>query len=408
MKFLFVTLLCIAPTVAHATDIWLGAIDPISGANRAPRMDFRDLIHPDAPWQQAALKVKVMQVITQFIADAPDELLIATFDDLKRRGIALAVESLMLSGDFSCGGGIEGFAARGQMAALVARVKALGGTLDYIAMDEPLWYGHHFAGPNACRFSIPELARIIAWNVAGIRRSFPDVKVGDTEPVPAANPSAWSDEIVEWAAAYKAATGSNLAFLHADIDWQGAWAPALRTLRARMHAAGIKFGIIYNGDPSDQTGVQWTHRAEQRFASVECDPTLMPDQAILQTWHEHPLHMLPETKAGTMTNLVLRYGARETILSLNRDASRLAGRLTDASGVPVSDAPIDCSAIDRGFPGNNTVNLGSAITNAKGEFSLHLKGTTITQALGFRGEFPGTAGYRLATAELPQSPTQKR
>lgn len=379
---------------AYGNEIWLGAIDPVSGANRAPHMDFLDLIRPDAPWQNAASKVKVMKVITQFIGGASDELLTATFADLKRRGIALAVEGLMLSGDFKCGQGVEGFVAPGQMAALAARIRRLGGNLGYIAMDEPLWYGHHFSGPTACHFSISDLARIVAQNVAGVRKSFPNVQIGDIEPVAAPEPTDWTEEVMEWARAYGAATGKPLAFFQADVQWREKWEPQLATLHNRLRAAGIQFGIVYNGNPSDTTGVEWTRHAEERFVAVERDPAQIPDQAILQTWDRHPLHMLPETQPGTMTNLVLRYVARETRLNLQQNGASVTGRLTDAAGQPVANAQLELTGI-----GADQARVST--TNSQGDFTFPLTGAGTTPKFRCRVDFAGSQGYRLTSATLP-------
>jgi hypothetical protein len=58
----------------------------------------------------------------------PDQMLTRTFEDLKRRHIAMAVEALMLSpGDGQCGVGVEGYSAPGQMLAIAKRIKTLGG-----------------------------------------------------------------------------------------------------------------------------------------------------------------------------------------------------------------------------------------------------------------------------------------
>jgi hypothetical protein len=57
-----------------------------------------------------------------------------------------------------CGGGVEGYFAPDQTAALAAKLKRAGGTLQYIAMDEPLWFGHYYNEKNACHSSIDKSA----------------------------------------------------------------------------------------------------------------------------------------------------------------------------------------------------------------------------------------------------------
>jgi hypothetical protein len=128
---------------------------------------------------------------------------------------------------------------------------------------------------------------------------------------------------MHWADAYRGAAGVPLAFLQADVQWDGPWRDQLTDLRARLLKQSIKFGIIYNGDVDDQTGLAWTRHTEQRFAEIEAAPALIPDQAVLQTWMAHPTHMLPETQPGTMTWLVNRYVAAETHLAVHRVGERL-------------------------------------------------------------------------------------
>jgi hypothetical protein len=44
--------------------------------------------------------------------------------------------------------------------------------------------------------------------------------------------------------------------------------------------------------------------------TLERDASLVPDDAIIQTWDRHPARFLPETQPGTLTYLVNRYGSR--------------------------------------------------------------------------------------------------
>jgi hypothetical protein len=207
-------------------------------------------------------------------------------------------------------------------------------------MDEPLWNGHEFSGPTACHTAISAIATDVAANVRAIRQVFPAVQVGDIEQIGRAAPSDLVDQIMQWTRAYQEATGEPLAFLHFDVVWTGPWWQQLTLLVPRLHGAGIKFGIIYNGDPDDQTDLAWTSHAEQRFVAIEATPVLIPDQAILQTWMPRPSQMLPETQPGTMTWLVNRYLAAPTRLTLHRVGGGLRGELTDAAGRPLTAVPV--------------------------------------------------------------------
>jgi sugar phosphate isomerase/epimerase len=353
------SLLACASQRAQATEIWLSGVDPFVRHVTQPdeRSDYQDLFAPDAPWRAAAAQVAVFKTSTEWVRGAPDEALRQMFDDLRRRGIALGMEALMTPGgrQGQCGQGIEGYSAPGAMRAAADRIKQLGGELAAVAMDEPLWFGHHDQEPHACQSSIADLARLLAQNVSAIHAVFPAAQIGDIEPVTAAAGPGWVDDIIEFAAAYQAATGIKLAFVHADVNWREPWQRQLRELAGRLHAAGVGFGIIYNGDPQDQTGVAWTAHAEQRFETVETDPALRPDQAILQTWMRQPEFLLPETRPGTMTNLVVRYARPVPRLELRREGGRVFGRLTDPSGRPLPDASVRLVARDAGGVTHMTV-----------------------------------------------------
>jgi len=128
----------------------------------------------------------------------------------------------------------------------------------------------------------------------------------------------------------------------------------LTQVQSYLHGQGIPFGIIYNGD-FDESAVQWTTAAEQRFSNFETNPLTVPDHAIIQSWLPQPLYALPETQAGTMTYLVDRYMAAETVINETKTNMGFAGSLT-SGGNPVPGAQISSYAIDDG-----TLNI---ITNA--------------------------------------------
>jgi hypothetical protein len=95
--------------------------------------------------------------------------------------------------------------------------------------------------------------------------------------------------------------------LAADIDWWAfGWKTQLRQISQAVRAGGTQFGIIYDATPTG-TDVEWTTEAQQNFADVEGDTTLVPDIALIMSWEAQPSHVLPETQEGTMTYLVDRY-----------------------------------------------------------------------------------------------------
>jgi hypothetical protein len=301
---------------ATAPAIWLAGVPPFARTKmfQETESDYLDLFRPDAPWSNAASHVQVFLTNGGLILRESDDVLKNVFADLKRRHMALAVEVGLLAGKDreghqACGVGVEGFSAPDQTKVIADIIKKLGGSLDYIVMDEPLWYGHNFHGTNACKSSVGDIAREVAMRVATIRQIFPAVQIGDEEPVAILQPTDWMEEVAQWLKAYRQAVGEPLNIVNADVQWTGPWQRQLPLFKNIVKASGSKFGIIYDGGGSgnQESDRLWTQEAENRFRAVEADPSLVPDLAILQTWARWPHRMLPETQPGTMTNLVNRY-----------------------------------------------------------------------------------------------------
>jgi hypothetical protein len=271
-----------------------------------------DLFTPDAPWQQAARHVAVFKTSTQFATGATDAQLQQMLDALRQRHIGFAIEGPMIPRTRPCGEDVEGYSAPGTFSMIAERIHKLGGQIDYVGMDEPLYYGHVYNGPNACRSSIADIAQQLVANVTALRAVFPNVQIGDIEPVGSDDSGDWPGQIAEFGAAFQQATGRKLAFFQADIQWNQNYRPSLTAITRWARRNRITTGVIYNGTGRDATDITWVDDALAHARSIECSPALRPQQAILQSWMAHPASMLPETAPGTMTNFVLRYVAQST------------------------------------------------------------------------------------------------
>ena len=95
--------------------------------------------------------------------------------------------------------GVEGFAG-GEGLLTASRIKAAGGTLRYVAFDEPFFYGSLYTGPNACDWDVHRVADAVAAYIRGIRTVFPHVRFGDTEPL---TTGAQIEQYKEWIDAYR-------------------------------------------------------------------------------------------------------------------------------------------------------------------------------------------------------------
>jgi hypothetical protein len=197
---------------------------------------------------------------SEFSGSFPDATLQQIFAYLNSHHIALAVEFPPLTPTAACGMGVEGFA--GEMALPVAtRIQQLGGNLQYIAFDEPFYHGGVlYPGANACRWTPQQIAANALQSVNQIRTVFPNVIVGDIEPVPGG--AGWLSQYTAGIDAWRAVAGVPFAFFHFDVNWGISWAPSVASLRQALQQRGIPFGMIYNGWVTDLSDAQWMRCGE--------------------------------------------------------------------------------------------------------------------------------------------------
>jgi hypothetical protein len=289
---------------AHSATVWFGAVDRYAQPSNPAGASFMKLFEQDADWQDAAAEIQIFKVSTQFLHSASDAEVSAVIHGLQARNIALAMEGLMLPATPRCGRGVESYSGPQVIQGIADRVRRLGGIIRYVAMDEPIWFGNHYKGSRACGDSIEALANEMAHNVRILSSVFPGIRFGDIEPVN--NQSKGHVlELLEFAKAFKIATGVPLTFVDADIIWQQDWRPQLKEWRANLHAAGITFGVICDGDAHDQSDIEWTAHAVGRYRAVMDDPQMRPDSVIFQSWMRRPAHLAPDRQPGTLTNAVV-------------------------------------------------------------------------------------------------------
>ncbi len=317
-------------------------------------LDYMNQFAPDASWQEAASHVQVFNLYGGWVAhfpwepeEASDAELQKIVEDVNRRGMGLGFEASPLVATDQCGRGIEGFFGPEEGLAIVKRLKQLGATVSYVTLDEPFAFGHIYDGEQACQWPAEKIAQEVKAYIDAIHSVYPDAIVGDAEPL-------WSGvddkAIVEWLDAYKATTGSNLPFLHLDLDYsRGDWAEAAKRIEEAAHARGVEFGIFYTGDAWDATDAEWLDKALERAQTYELVAGGKPDHIKFQSWNNQPDYVLPESKPDTFTGFLNRYFEPRPVLSLKlgeaeADGSRAAsGTLTNANGKALPEAEIKLS-----------------------------------------------------------------
>jgi hypothetical protein len=161
--------------------IWFSSGDDLEVKGVVVHPDFMHLFDPRPAWPAGSARVNVMQLRAPWFLRMPPETVQIALDFLKQHNMALAVPLGFVSSD-ACGQDVEGIgSARGQ-SVYPREMKKRGIALDYVVMDEPLFYGHDYAAKNACKFSIEEVAESVAKNVKMIRSYYPKVQFVLVEP----------------------------------------------------------------------------------------------------------------------------------------------------------------------------------------------------------------------------------
>jgi F5/8 type C domain len=267
--------------------------------------DFMDLFASDAPWEQAANYIQVFKLYGGWVAaDSTEAELRQAIQAIRQRGLALAVEVGPLNPTAECGWPVEGFAGD-QGVDTINLIQAAGGHLNLIAFDEPYYYGHFYGGENACRWTAEKIAREIHTFIQRVRAVFPDVIIGDIEPL--ADP-AYAADYNDWLDTFRAVNGYDLAFLHLDIAWSDTrWPQEVKAIEEHGRQIGVPIGLIYNGNSQDQTDEAWIANAGERVKRYELEARGTIDHVIFQSWHDRPDRALPESEPNTISGFIKTY-----------------------------------------------------------------------------------------------------
>ena len=299
----------VVPADAAPPEIWMWGspkVDhPVPGWEEI-RKDKGDLWEPDAPWQSVARSVRVILIPPGNIERARPGDLHQAVGDIKRRHMALAVGTGLLLRSDRCRSKSEAYVEPGALDHLFDKLRRNGADVQYVAMDEPYFYGHKNSAPTACHESAETLARALVEGIAVVRKYFPQVQIGSDEVL--TQDREWVDELTAWVDTYQRLTGEKLAFMHVDLGWKPGSVANLKPLAAALQRRGVPLGVIYDADDSNNNSDEnWARNTIRHFTEVESELGVRPDHAVIETWTRHPARVLPETEPGTLTNVVLRY-----------------------------------------------------------------------------------------------------
>jgi len=303
----------------HHPLYWFAPLPPQPGGPYNGSDDFMDLFKPDARWERASASLQVFKLYGGWaVRDSSIFQLTTAIKAIRQRGFALAVELGPLNPTSDCGFQIEGFAGEEGVETL-KRIKSAGGQLNFIAFDEPYFYGHFYDGKSACRWTAEKIAKDVDLFIDQAHLIFPNVIIGDIEPVTGpADAAAYNS----WLDTFRAVNGYDLAFLHLDMDWSDTrWPQKALAIEKHGDELGIPTGIIYIGNFQDKTDEAWTSIAGERVKRYELQSSGKPDHVIFQSWNDKPDHVLPEDTPFTFTNFIRTYFEDRSTLGFKSDRS---------------------------------------------------------------------------------------
>lgn len=309
----------VEPSLDQIPLIWFAPLPPLPIVDGRPFTgsdDYIKLFDPDAPWQTAASRIQVLKLYGEWVGYASQTQLEFVIRNSQQRGFALAMEFGPLDAE-GCGEGIEGFSGVSYAVDAAKRIKSAGGTLYFLAMDEPYYYGHFYDGPNACHWSAEKIAQEIDQFSKAMKAVFPDILIGDTEALAGA---AGANQYKEWIEIFREVNGYDLAFLHMDVDWSRPnWAQEIIAIEEYADAFDVPAGIIYTGNGFDPTDEEWLSAAGERVKKLEIEHHADPDHILFQSWNDKPDHTLPESKDFTFTNFINDYFEDKATLGYKRE-----------------------------------------------------------------------------------------
>lgn len=385
------------PNLSHDPLYWFGPLPPLPVVEGRPFIgseDFLQLFEPEAEWQTAADRIQVFKLYGEWVSNHPaDVQLKKVIADLNRRGLAIAIETGPLNPEAGCGNGIEGFATIESGLQMAGAIKASGGTLHFITLDEPYYYGHFYDGPNACHWTAEKIARDVDKFIKAVKNIFPNVIVGDTEPL--AGP-AGAKEYQDWLNAFYEVNGYHLAFIHMDIDWsRPKWTEEVRAIQEHASKIDVPVGVIYNGNAFDKTDEAFLSATGERVKKLEIGAGVQPDHIIFQSWNDKPDRVIPDTEPYTFTGFINRYFTNKENLGYRREGQganialekqvRFSNQTSDLTGALALDGDFGTLWNSGGGPTQwIEINLGGSynILEMRLTISQFPRGKTVHRVLG--------------------------
>jgi len=241
-----------------------------------------------------------------------------------------------------CGQG-EGYALPGDLAATAAILARLGAKVDYIDMDEPIFFGSYDTDPSKCQLSIPDLVTRTVMNMKDFLAVYPDARIVDIEPAPGLMQSpTWKQDTTAFHLGLMQQLRSPVYSMQLDVAWDSPAAlQAIQDMHQYVHENGMGLALILNGTAIDTSDAGWINHAIRNFEAVEGGLHIIPDQVLFTTWNAFPTYNMPETSPTTQTWLINRYFRPLSELEVHFVGQGARGKLRELNGKPIANATVN-------------------------------------------------------------------
>ena len=304
---IFVFLANFLPLPAHAQSLWFAPGDGLNIRGVVAHPDFEQLFNDDAPWKTGYSHINVFQDGVNCFVRTPVEKLQPMLAFLKKHHIAIAISDQVLPRPEGSNG-VEGMTSLRQIAVDMKKLKERGVDLEYVVMDEPLYFGHDYDGPNSSQFSIHDVAEGVAKSVRLIRSYYPDVKFVLVEPLQGLKGGAF--ELSRFLDLYQFMLHELPVAVRADLQWQNDWQQKLPPLIEAIKKHSIGYSVIFNGRGIDKDDASWVSCAKSNVIAYKKAFNTPLHHVVLQTWNPNPHFILPESDGNTMSGFLKWYVSR--------------------------------------------------------------------------------------------------
>jgi hypothetical protein len=280
-----------------AQELWFNPGDDLEFRGIVSHPDFSKLFEEPSPWPTGLSHINAFHFRQAYITRKPAESA-KYYNYLKAHHIAVAVAMTVMPAE-NCGQGVEGIMSRKGIDFYAKTIKGAGIDIDYVLMDEPLYFGHDYSGRDACRLPVADVARGVAESVATIRSYHPKAKFILGEPVQGlpGGPA----ELAEFLDAYKVATHEYPFSVELDVQWRKNWRNELPPFVNWLKARGIGYGVIYNATGGIKEDHAWVASAKENAQAFASAIHIKPQHVMIQTWETNPVRLVPESDPDTMT-----------------------------------------------------------------------------------------------------------